>query len=114
MESPQWIERFGKVMSVLIIKTDGTYETLPPGSGEPKLEWLKEQVGGWIEIVRLNLEDGIETQMIANEEGLIHGLPKNGIATALYRATARNNGRGTINDIIVGDVVILNGPNLCT
>lgn len=65
---------------------------------------LKNAVGGWIEAV--NIVDDSNSHvatMYVNEEGKLHGLPFNDIATTLYLVRSINR---TV-DIIVGDVVIV-------
>ena len=85
--------------------------------GEPTLAWLKAQVDGYIEIVRLNAPQagfGKGTQMIVNEEGKLRELPVNILATVLYRQTAVNNGWDPNADVICGDVVLLTDGEVCT
>jgi hypothetical protein len=65
----------------------------------PTLEQLQKMVGGYIEVV--SLSDG--RQLIVNEEGLLHDLPKNPEATALN--VAMGNGQ----PLIVGNAVVLGG-----
>lgn len=48
-----------------------------------KLEDLQKEVGGYIEFV--DLEDGVSA--VANEEGLIHGLPFNRVLRGSYGET---------------------------
>ena len=58
---------------------------------------MQEVVGGYIEF--LYLKDNLV--MVVNEEGKMVGLPFNARATQLIK---ENN----INDIIVGDVLVIN------
>lgn len=76
-------------MQVEWLKVDGTSESLP----DTNLETLQKAVGGWIELVYTKHND----EMYINEEGKLHGLPINILATKLF-------GR---DDVIVGDVVIV-------
>lgn len=64
------------------------------------LKALQTFVGGWVEVVALK-----NATMYVNEEGLIHGLPRNDLATEI----AHRYGRLPKSDHIVGDVVIV-GP----
>jgi hypothetical protein len=82
-------------MHVAIIHTDNNMEV---GDYPVNLTWMQQQVGGYIEAISL-LDDG--TVMYCNEEGKIHNLPVNVIATELYRAA-----HGPY-DIIMGDVILL-------
>lgn len=53
--------------------------------GEPlSLEKAQQIVGGPVELVTVTL-DGVETQCLCNEEGLIHGLKPNYPVTAMLR-----------------------------
>lgn len=75
---------------------------------EPPLEWLQEQVGGFIEIVRFMLDTDkgqLEAQMVIDEEGKLKGKQQNAVATALY---------ANPNDVIVGTAIILVGEHKCT
>jgi hypothetical protein len=60
---------------------------------KPSLETAQGLVGGWVEMLTLANGD----QMLVNEEGLIHNLPHNPIASAL---AGRN---------LVGNAVLLKG-----
>lgn len=79
-----------------IIKVDGTEETVevPPADGD-RLSFLQKAVGGYIEMVRLRDR---KTVMLVNEEGLIHRLPLNPMASVLA------------GKAIVGDAVIVRVP----
>lgn len=86
-------------MKALVIPTEGDITVGDmPVNGAEGLEWLKEQVGGWIEGV------GFDSRAhgYVNEEGKLEGLPPNFRATALLRAA------GTImpDDIIAGTLVL--------
>jgi hypothetical protein len=65
---------------------------------------LKDAVGGFIECVAINI-DGTRMDMWVNEEGLLHRLPYNSMATFL----ADNSARGIAMTPIVGDVIVT-GP----
>lgn len=69
----------GSVASVL--KTDGSIEEVAPKNGTDfQLDELKGFVEGYIEIVYLR--DG--SLLVVNEEGKIHGLAPNALASILY------------------------------
>lgn len=63
------------------------------------LACLQEAVGGLIEAVRL----GNDAIMYVNEEGLLHGLPRNGVATEMYHQFYP----AILRQEIVGDVIIV-------
>ena len=63
------------------------------------LACLQEAVGGLIEAVRL----GNDAIMYVNEEGLLHGLPRNDVATSLYHQFYP----AILRQEIVGDVIIV-------
>ena len=75
-----------KDMKFYKVQVDGEVTTLANG----ELETLQEAVGGYIE--RLVASPSMD--MYVNEEGLLHGLPINVMATALAKRH------------IVGDVVV--------
>ena len=62
-------------------------------------EMLKEGVGGWLELVRLN--HGVD--MWVNENGIAENLPYNATATAIYWSNF-----GFMSGQIFGDVVFTN------
>ena len=80
----------------MIIKTDGQVISVQPKNGKNfSLKELKEIVGGFIEIIRMN-----DKYMVVNEEGKLERLPYNAPATGLYW------GNVGCNDYIVGDVLV--------
>lgn len=93
----------------LLIKTSGEITKVTPKNGSSfALEELQGYVGGLIELVReYNLDLSRETiddyfngkrpDMYINEEGKIHDLPVNMLATSIYEPD---------NDVIVGDVLL--------
>ena len=84
-------------MKDIIYKANGeVIETSPKNGTYYTLEELKEIVGGYIEIVRLNKNE----IMVVNEEGKLINLPHNENATILFRLCL-----DTI-DFIVGDVLV--------
>lgn len=88
-----------------LIKTTGERTEVTPKSGKKKfkLEELQEYVDGYIEVVRLPGR----RNMVLNEEGKIHGLRFNAVATAIIAGISDQLLAGT--GPIVGDVVIC-GP----
>ena len=82
----------------LIIKTDGTAQTVPlPKNPDKHLELFHNAVDGYIEAV--SLPDGL--LMYANEEGLLRQLPANPKATLLVHMC-----RGPF-PTLVGDVIVV-------
>jgi len=80
-------------MPVVVITPDYEVEIVP----DPVtlgLDFLKKEVGGWVEVVHLEMKDTL-VQMWLNEEGLLKRLPYNSLATHLYG-----------HSHIVGNVVI--------
>lgn len=69
-------------MPVVVITPDYEVEIVP----DPvtlDIKFLQTEVGGWVEVVHLEMADTL-IQMWLNEEGLLHGLPYNSLATHLY------------------------------
>jgi len=82
-----------------VIQTDGRLREVAPANGvEFTLAELQTVVGGYIEAVR-NFDGRF---MFLNEEGKLHGLPVNIIATHLARVSWSIRP----DDVIVGDVII--------
>lgn len=61
-----------------------------------ELAEMQEIVGGYIEMV--TFDDG--SMMICNEEGKVHDLPRNNVATAIFRLKRRVD-----SDWIAGDAI---------
>jgi hypothetical protein len=100
------------------IKADGTVTKVTPATGKKfTLEEMQKFVGGYIEIVPAQrLQGGIygvakgmsektevfevpaKAMMVLNEEGKLKGLPRNEVATQIYKLG--------FHDPIVGDVLI--------
>ncbi|MDP2661313.1 MAG: DUF3846 domain-containing protein [Dehalococcoidia bacterium] len=81
-----------------IIKADGTRTTVVPDNGKTfKLEQCQKIVGGLIEVLYL---PGRKV-MILNEEGKVHGLPRNDVASETTKGSGLMPG-----DYIVGDVLV--------
>ena len=84
-------------MKDIIYKANGeVIETSPKNGTYYTLEELKEIVGGYIEIVRLNKNE----IMVVNEDGKLNNLPYNKKATGLLRL------RTNTDDFIVGDALV--------
>lgn len=87
-------------VQALLIRTDLTTEVLDLEPGQDGYTQLHDAVGGYIEMVRLS-----ETlDMVVNEEGKIHRLPYNEIATGVW-ATYYG-----LTDTILGNAVLV-GPS---
>jgi hypothetical protein len=80
-------------MQSLLIKTTGEISDVTPAGGKFSLKELQAHVGGYIEVVRVEIE-GADMIMICNEEGLLMGLPYNICASDLSGLN------------LVGDVVL--------
>ena len=73
---------------------------------QPTLKEIQKIVGGYIEFA---YDDG-KTQIICNEEGKVYGHPYNAEATKLWNKLLSDSQFYEINtDVLVGDVVILEG-----
>lgn len=93
---------------VLVIKTDGTVEkTVQPKA--PTYEQQKAAVGGYIETIPYftNLiYDGRQYKRgtaYANEEGRLHGLPLNPLASALWMSSCPGGEPSRM--LLCGDVI---------
>lgn len=67
--------------TAIVIEVDGSVHELERVGEKPTLEELHKAVGGYIEVVRADVRG---TLMVVNEEGLVHGLPVNRLASLLY------------------------------
>lgn len=67
------------------------------------LEWLQEQVGGYIEVVESRTGLG---QLVLNEEGKIEGLEHNPMAQVWW-----DQNEDFPDDVIVGTCVLITEPN---
>ena len=78
---------------------------------KPTLKEMQDFVGGYIQVV--NGADG--SQIIINEEGKIHGLPINVVATTFYLGEDWDNDTSAmvhndrLLDVLVGNAMILKG-----
>ena len=83
-------------MEALFLKASGGIEKIKPKNGKDfSLIELQKYVGGSIEMLRTN----DNRWLIVNEEGRLHGLPRNKAATKLYQFNY-------INGDIVGNAVV--------
>lgn len=88
-----------------ILKTDGSKHVITPQVGTKfNLEELQELVGGYIEVINLSANKAL----VVNEEGKLHNLPVNKIATAL----AQYCNAIFPTDCIVGDAVVIENKRL--
>lgn len=83
----------------VLITSDGTVTPLSPENGKTfQLKELQDHVGGMIEVFPMpkTKSRDIKRIMVMNEEGRLHGLPKNVVASAAFGPTGH----------IVGDIII--------
>lgn len=82
----------------LLIKPDGTAEPVKPAEGKSfTLKELQGFVGGYIELVRVEIE-GYPFVAFINEEGKMNDLPLNVIATRISGLFP--------HDVIVGNMIV--------
>lgn len=84
--------------TALVLKTDGTIETLD----KIGLQELQTAVGGWVQAIDL----ANDLTMWLNEEGKLVGLPHNTTAQKLWDKTFWVG-----SDFVVGDVVLTGGTD---
>ena len=82
----------------VLITSDGTVTPITPENGKSfNLKEMQAHVGGNIEIYPMpQAKRAIKRIMIMNEEGRLHDLPKNVVASAAFGPTGH----------IVGDIII--------
>lgn len=73
-------------------------------AGEDTLPFLQKTVGGYVEKITLSLPEGGSVDMWLNDEGKLHGLPRNGLAESIATATGWSGEE--YGDWIAGPVVI--------
>lgn len=89
----------------IIIHSDGTMTAVKPKDFKKfTLEELQSYVGGYIEVINLSANKAL----VVNEEGKLHNLPVNKIATAL----AQYCNAIFPTDCIVGDAVVIENKRL--
>jgi hypothetical protein len=104
----------------LIYRPGGTEPEIHQISGQPTLEWLQHQVGGYIELVpgfvTIELAGVLrDCRTFCNEEGKFHGLPVNLAAMRLWNAALQRQGStlydksGAALDHLVGPILVLYG-----
>lgn len=84
------------------VTVEGHVLALDLNKADSELSVLQNAVGGWIQAV--DLKDGMN--MYLNEEGKVHGLDLNPVATKYWE-----DSYGVDTDIIVGDVVFTGLPD---
>jgi hypothetical protein len=104
---------------IMLIRPDGTKQTIGDVPGEPTLQ----QLYAWLECDMIEvpgggfrLMSGDEVQFVVDEEGKLKGKPFNNRATELYEATLMEDPRSLVHaiDVLVGNVIILTDPHLLT
>jgi hypothetical protein len=95
----------GPSPEAFILHADGRITELP--KREPTLEELQKAVGGYIEVLCIRWLDR-PAMLILDEDGKMKGYPRNSKATHTALATAGI----APTDFIVGDVVVLCGPEV--
>jgi Domain of unknown function (DUF3846) len=79
-----------------VLRVDGT-RSIAEFPGEPPLEWLQREVGGYVQLVALG-----GARVACNEDAELIGLPVNSLA-----ATVLGHVTGTRDGMLRGDVVLL-------
>jgi hypothetical protein len=83
----------------ILIKPDGSKEQIEPASGKYfTLEEMQGYVGGYIE----KIYDRSGRIIIGNEEGKLHNLPVNSVATNMWAPVNESF------DVLVGNILFLN------
>jgi hypothetical protein len=81
----------------MVITASGKMTQIEPFNGKDfTLEELQQQVGGYIQVLPMKVKRR-KAIMIMNEEGMLHNLPKNAIASSFW---------GERGHTIVGTVVV--------
>ena len=81
----------------VIVTPEGTVTIFPPDNGKHyTLEELQEAVGGYIQLLPIPDGQSPKRVVVMNEEGRLHGLPRNDIASQAFGSDA----------LIVGTVVV--------
>jgi len=87
-------------IELLVITPDQTMQGVTIDDSQDELSVLQDIVGGFIEVIPVN-HQGRETLMVINEEGKLHGLPLNILATRYIQS------KHDTSDYIVGNVAII-------
>lgn len=85
-----------KDMRATVLRVDGT-QSVEDFAGEPALEWLQREVGGFVQVVTLD-----RGRVVCNENGELIGLPVNELAAKVLGSVP-----GTRDGRLRGDVVLL-------
>ena len=88
-----------------IIKNENGTEVSILNETKLSLKDMQDYVGGYIELV---YDDG-DTQIVCNEFGKIKGMPENEEATRMWYRKHHEKSGVPIQDVLVGDVLILKG-----
>ena len=94
-------EREKAMRKALVIGTDDTIEVIDLDGPDGTLKILQNAVDGWVQVVDLNPKLSIWV----NEEGKMHGLPVNKLATVMFQKVF-----GQV-DIMVGNAVLTGGTD---
>ncbi|WP_067974792.1 DUF3846 domain-containing protein [Mycolicibacter icosiumassiliensis] len=91
-------------IDAIVLYHDASSEYPPyPTKVAPTIELYQQVVKGYIEAVHLELPDGTRAVMYVNEEGRIHALPINPLATSV----ARQLNRYFADPYILGNAIIV-------
>lgn len=80
-----------------ILRTTGEREPFDLGAPDARLRTMQAAVGGYIEMIPL----AGGAVLVLNEEGKLHGLPFNALATPLLHEAG-----GAPTDYVVGDALV--------
>lgn len=96
--------RKGKAKQAVLIQTSGLITAITPDNGKDfSLKELQGYVGGLIDVAYLPSGK----VMVVNDEGKLNGLPKNDLATEIWKQEYPKAAYPWNNDeLIVGDVVM--------
>lgn len=81
----------------IVLGTDGQTTATVFDADSPPLDWLQEQVGGYIELV-----PELPQRVIVNEEAVMRGLPINELAAERFGDVL-----GTVDGKLRGTVVVI-------
>jgi hypothetical protein len=80
-----------------VLRADGSSATETFDGDEPPLEWMQEQVGGYIELVH-----GLPHEVFVNEDAIMKGMPINELAFERF-----GDVRGSVDGPLRGNVVVV-------
>lgn len=95
--------------STIIIKSNGDLVS-EDHEKSPGLDFMQAAVGGYIEQVPLFTHVEVNGQRVrcdafCNEEGKLHGLPLNSVATRMWQSQVSR----PLGDVLVGDILLVIG-----